>query len=52
MRKFLFLFLFGIIGFGQMKAQSFQMGKSPQAANDKELIAYPNPAKDFISKNF
>jgi len=38
MRKFLFLFLFGIIGFGQMKAQSFQMGKSPQAANDKELI--------------
>ena len=48
MRKFLFLFLFGIIGFGQMKAQSFQMGKSPQAANDKELIAYPNPAKDFL----
>ena len=31
-----------------MKAQSFQMGKSPQAANDKELIAYPNPAKDFL----
>ena len=48
MRKFLFLFLFGIIGFGQMRAQSFQMGKSPQAANDKELIAYPNPAKDFL----
>ena len=48
MRKFLFLFFFSIIGLGQMEAQSFQTGKSSQTANDKELIAYPNPAKDFL----
>ena len=48
MRKFLFLFFFSFIGLGQMEAQSFQTGKSSQTANDKELIAYPNPAKDFL----
>ena len=48
MKKLLFLFFFSIIGFGQMEAQSFQTGKSSQTANDKELIAYPNPAKDFL----
>ena len=48
MRKFLFLFFFSIIGLWQMESQSFQTGKSSQTANDKELIAYPNPAKDFL----
>ena len=48
MKKLLFLFFFSIIGFGQMEAQSFKTGKSSQTANDKELIAYPNPAKDFL----
>ena len=48
MRKLLFLFFFSIIGLGQMEAQRFQTGKSSQTANDKELIAYPNPAKDFL----
>ena len=48
MRKLLFLFFFSIISLGQMEAQSFQTGKSSQTANDKELIAYPNPAKDFL----
>ena len=48
MRKLLFLFFFSIISLGQMEAQSFQTGISSQTTNDKELIAYPNPAKDFL----
>lgn len=51
MKRFLlFLFLIGLgLGFSKMKAQSYRdTGTFTQKSDDGVLVAYPNPARDYI----
>lgn len=51
MRKLLLLFIFlgAFVGFfGNMKAQIKEPASFSQKSDDGVLVAYPNPAKDFL----
>ncbi len=51
MRKLLLLFIFlgAFVGFfGNMKAQIKEPASLSQKSDDGVLVAYPNPAKDFL----
>ncbi|VEH22147.1 Por secretion system C-terminal sorting domain [Chryseobacterium nakagawai] len=51
MKKFLLLFLFvgAFVGFSNnLQAQLREPGSITQKADDGVLLAYPNPAKDFL----
>jgi hypothetical protein len=51
MKKLLLLFIFtaSIIGFSNnLKAQLREPGSISQKSDDGVLVAYPNPAKDFL----
>ncbi|SIS37411.1 Por secretion system C-terminal sorting domain-containing protein [Chryseobacterium shigense] len=51
MKKFLLLFLFtgAFVGFSNnMQAQLREPGSITQKSDDGVLVAYPNPAKDFL----
>lgn len=51
MKKLLLLFIFTgtFVGFsGNLKAQLREPGSISQKSDDGVLIAYPNPAKDFL----
>ncbi len=51
MRKFLLLLIFlaGFVGFSNnMKAQIKEPSAFSQKSDDGVLVAYPNPAKDFL----